>query len=186
MPRYLTGRLLIASPSMDDPRFEHSIILICSHDEEQALGIILNRKVPYMTLPLLLEDLGFENAIYVNSNPVLDGGPCQPERGFVIHSKDWRQAETIDINDKISMSVSKEILNSITDGTCPKKYIVALGYAGWGPGQLEEELAGNSWLITEPYEDIVFSTHNLETKWRKVLELIGLDPSRISAQIGHA
>lgn len=186
MNNFLTGRLLIASPSMDDPRFEHSIILICTHDKDQALGIIINRKVPDMTLPKLLDDLGIENAVYVNSQPVLEGGPCQPERGFVIHSKDWHQVETLDINEKISMSVSKEILNSITEGTCPKRLIVALGYAGWGPGQLEAELEGNSWLICDASEEIVFSTKNLDNKWNCLLNKLGIDPTRLNPQIGHA
>lgn len=186
MENFLTGRLLIASPSMDDPRFEHSIILICSHDKDQALGIIINRKVPDMTLPKLLDDLGIKNSVYVNSQPVFEGGPCQPERGFVIHSKDWHHIETMDVNEEISMSVSKEILNSITDGTRPKKLIVALGYAGWGPGQLEAELESNSWLISEASEDIVFSTQNLSHKWHIVLNKMGIDPAKLSPQIGRA
>jgi putative transcriptional regulator len=186
MENNLRGRLLIATPSMNDTRFERSVILVCDHDEEHALGLVINKIVPDMSLQNLLLDLGFENIGALAPLPVLEGGPCQPERGFVLHSSEWVGEGTININENIAMTVSKEILAAINDGECPAKHIVALGYAGWGPGQLENEIRENSWLVSDISSDIVFSTVDYDKKWHSLFRQNGIDLSRLSPFSGHA
>lgn len=186
MSEFLTGRILIASPSMEDKRFFHSIILVCDHDDEHALGIVLNKSVPDFTLNKLLGDLGFEAKDNTPNAPVLEGGPCQPERGFILHSMDWDKNGAVKINDFVAMSVSKEILGEINSGNRPNNLIVALGYSGWGPGQLEGEIIANSWLVGDADNEIIFSTDDFETKWEKSLKQLGIDPRRLSINTGNA
>lgn len=186
MSDYFTGRVLIASPSMEDPRFKHAIILVCDHDEEHALGIVVNKLVPNLTLPTLFEQIGIESPELAPSYPILEGGPCQPERGFVLHSDEWFEGSTINIASGIALTVSKEILSSIVNGKNPRKLVVALGYAGWGPGQLESEIVQNAWFIADANADIIFSTENMNSKWENSLKSLGIDPSKLSHFSGNA
>lgn len=184
MADFFKGQILIASPNMDDERFKHSIILICDHDEDHAIGIVLNKKIPDLSLHKLMNLIGLKSNDLTPEFPILNGGPCDTQRGFVIHSDDFIDADTIEIAAGVNLSNSIDILKRLTTGARPKNIIVALGHSGWGPGQLEEELLQNIWFITAPSHNLIFSEN--ENKWKTALELIGLNPSLYNGTIGHA
>lgn len=171
---------------MEDPRFKHAIILVCDHDEEHALGIIVNRLVPNLTLPHFFEQIGIENAQFAPREPILQGGPCQQERGFVLHTDEWHESSTINIGSGLALTVTKEIFTAVVDGKKPSKMIVALGYAGWGPGQLESEIVQNAWIVGEANSDLIFNTNNIAAKWQQSLEAMGINPHRLSPFAGNA
>jgi putative transcriptional regulator len=187
MDNYLAGRILIATPSMGDKRFKRSVILICDHDEEHAMGIVLNRAMPKLTVPTLLDQLGIDCTIKLPRAPVLDGGPCQRDRGFVIHSDDWESDEaTLPIADGLRMTATRDVLQAIARGHKPARSTLALGYAGWNAGQLETELRENVWLIGDADPDAVFDASNLKAKWENAYTRLGLEPWQVSGNIGRA
>ncbi len=185
MENNLTGKILIATPKMDDTRFSHSIILICQHDEEHTIGLVLNRNIKDISICELFDNLDIGDAQTQVNGAILDGGPCQKECGFVIHSDDFLGPESNIIARGIAINASKSILKQIIDGNPPKKYVIALGYSGWGAGQLEQELAQNIWLITDSDCEIVFSQSH-ETKWQAMMDKIGVDPARLSIFGGNS
>lgn len=188
-PSYLTGKLLVAAPGMGDKRFQRAVILLCDHDEEHAMGIVLNKSMPRLTLPKLLDQIGVENAIRAPKLPVLDGGPCQRDRGFVLHSTDWDSPDaTVSITGGIAMTATREVLDAlVSTGTDrPAQALLALGYSGWGPGQLEEEIRQNAWLVTDSDPDTVLNAADMGTKWTRALESLGVSPWSIGAAIGRA
>jgi putative transcriptional regulator len=183
----LGGRLLVAMPGIDDPRFDRTVILICAHTPEHAMGIALNRPVDGLTLPDLLDKLGIKSQIHVSPQPVLAGGPVERERGFVVHTDDYATKEsTLAVADGLALTATREVLEAIGDaGRAPRCALLALGCAGWSPGQLERELKDNIWLICDPDEALVFDDdHN--TKWSRALAKIGVRPDQLSAQSGSA
>lgn len=188
-PSYLTGKLLVAAPSMGDKRFHRAVILLCDHDEEHAMGIMLNKTMPRMTLPKLLDQIGVENAIRAPKLPVLDGGPCQRDRGFVLHSTDWDSPDaTLSVTSAISLTATRDVLDAIVDGgaKAPRQALLALGYSGWGPGQLEEEIRQNAWLVAEPDAVGVLETGDMGSKWARAVASLGVAPWALSSQPGRA
>jgi putative transcriptional regulator len=152
----LAGQLLVAAPTIGDPRFAHTVILMVKHDKEGAFGIIINRPVGERSISELLEAAG-DNAPGVSGTVrVFAGGPVQPELGFVVHSAEYRRSETIDVDGHVSMTASREILRDIGQHQGPEKSLFALGYAGWGPGQLENEMARHDWFTTPEEPKLVF------------------------------
>ena len=152
----LVGQLLIASPTIGDPRFAHTVVLMVRHNKEGAFGIVINRPVGERSIGDLLEATGDNDPGAAGIVRVFAGGPVQPELGFVIHSAEYRRAETVDVDGRVAMTASRQILLDIGRNQGPEKSLFALGYAGWGPGQLEGELAHNSWFTTPEQPKLVF------------------------------
>ena len=190
---YLDGQLLIAMPVMGDPRFERSVIYLCAHSSEGAMGIIVNRPAGSIDFPELLVQLDIikesdqiklpETA---ESMKVLKGGPVDTGRGFVLHSSDFFiENATLRIDDGICLTATVDILKAIAKGSGPKHAILALGYAGWAPGQLETEIQGNGWLHCDAVQDLIFGG-DVEEKYVRALRKIGIDPGMLSNNAGHA
>jgi putative transcriptional regulator len=190
---YLDGQLLIAMPVMGDPRFERSVIYMCAHSSEGAMGIMVNRPAGSIDFPELLVQLDIikeddqiklpENA---ESMKVLKGGPVDTGRGFVLHSSDFYiENATLRIDDGICLTATVDILKAIAKGAGPKHAILALGYAGWAPGQLENEIQGNGWLHCDADQDLIFGG-DVEEKYARALRKIGIDPGMLSNDAGHA
>jgi len=190
---YLDGRLLIAMPVMGDPRFERSVIYLCAHSSEGAMGIMVNRPAGSIDFPELLVQLNIidkDDQIKLPQNAetmqVLRGGPVDTGRGFVLHSSDfYLDNATLPIDDKICLTATVDILKAIASGKGPKHAILALGYAGWGPGQLENEIQGNGWLHCDADPELVFGD-DVEEKYTRALRKIGIDPGMLSGEAGHA
>jgi len=182
---WLTGQLLIAMPAMPDPRFAQSVIYICSHGPNGAMGLIVNRLFGEADFPMLLEQLEIKTAGDLPDLPVHFGGPVEVGRGFVLHSTDYMREGTIRIDDHISLSATIEVLQAIANGEGPDQMMLALGYAGWGAGQLEEEMKANGWLTSAADDDLLFGP-DLETKWARSLAKIGISPLMLSGEAGHA
>jgi putative transcriptional regulator len=152
----LAGQILIASPGLRDPRFDHTVILMVRHSPGGALGIVVNRPLGERPLASLLDAIGEKNSGIAGSLRIFSGGPVQPEIGFVIHSTDYRRAETVEIDARLAMTSSREILRDIASGHGPEKMLVAFGYAGWGPGQLENELVQRAWFAAAADTKLIF------------------------------
>ena len=152
----LAGQLLIAAPTMGDPRFQQTVILLVWHDHTGAMGIVVNRPLRERPLAALLEALGDKDAAPAGSVPIFAGGPVQPELCFVLHSAEYRLPVTIDIDGRVALTSSREILRDIGNKHGPKHSLIAFGYAGWGPGQLEDELAGRFWFTAPQDAKLVF------------------------------
>ena len=190
---YLDGWLLIAMPVMGDPRFERSVIYLCAHSSEGAMGIMVNRPAGSIDFPELLVQLNIINKTEqiklpenAESMQVLRGGPVDTGRGFVLHSSDfYLDNATLPIDDKICLTATVDILKAIANGKGPKHAILALGYAGWGPGQLENEIQGNGWLHCDADPELVFGD-DVEEKYARALRKIGIDPGMLSNEAGHA
>ncbi|WP_108893511.1 YqgE/AlgH family protein [Palleronia abyssalis] len=181
----LTGKLLIAMPGMGDTRFEKSVVVLVAHGSDGGMGLIINKPAPSIDLGHLLEQLSIEGEIAANG-PIFFGGPVENSRGFVLHSSDYRQDDTtLSIDDQMGMTATLDILQAMANGAGPDKSIVALGYAGWGPGQLEEEIAQNGWLIADAEPDLVFSGDH-SGKWIAAIEALGINPILLSAEGGRA
>ncbi|MBY0447187.1 MAG: YqgE/AlgH family protein [Hyphomonadaceae bacterium] len=182
----LAGKLLIAMPGIGDPRFERAVVLVCLHTEHQAMGLIVNKPRPEVTLHQVLEHLGIDPAGQVGDRRVLDGGPVRPEQGYVLHSDDFDFPDATQvIAPGIRMSMTRDVLESLADQAAPKDFVLALGYAGWGEGQLEKELLGNAWLVSDCERAIVFDDA-CEEKWRRAVERLGIKPFQLSGAAGRA
>ena len=181
-----SGQLLIAMPGISDPRFDRALILICAHDDEHAMGLALNRPVEGLTVPNLLERLEIKSTIELPPDLVLVGGPVERERGFVLHSADYRGEHTLDVRDGVALTATREVLEAMASHNgAPERSLLALGYAGWGAGQLEEEVKQNVWLTCEPDDALIFD-HDYEGKWTRALAKLGIDPKFLSAEAGRA
>jgi putative transcriptional regulator len=184
-PTYLTGQLLIAMPQMDDPRFARSVIYLCAHSEDGAMGLVLNKPLDQLTLGELLNHLGIAPKNDLSKGRVHFGGPVDSARGFVLHSADYTDDGTTVIADGIALTATVTILHAIGEGLGPRNSLLALGYAGWGPGQLDAEIQANGWLHAPVDQEIVFDP-NQETKWQRAIQKIGIDFAMLSADAGHA
>lgn len=182
----LSGKLLIAMPGMGDPRFEKSVIFMCAYSDEGAMGLIVNKPAPDLAVGDLLEQLGIEAGPTPIRLPVHVGGPVEHGRGFVLHSRDYgREGATLDVNDTFGMTATLEILEDMAQGRGPESALLALGYAGWGPGQLEGEIQRNGWLTCDATPDLVFETADAE-KWSAALKGLGVDARLLSSTGGRA
>jgi putative transcriptional regulator len=183
---FFSGQLLIAMPGISDPRFERALILVCAHDEQHAMGVAVNRPVEGLTFPDLLARLDIRSSIVLPPDLVLMGGPVERERGFVVHTADYMGEHTLDVGEGLALTATREVLEVIaTRNRQPRRAFLALGYAGWGAGQLEDEIKENVWLICQPDNDLVFGA-DYDHKWGLALAKIGVDPDRLSAFAGRA
>jgi putative transcriptional regulator len=190
---YLDGQLLIAMPVMEDPRFERSVIYLCAHSAEGAMGIMVNRPAGSIDFPELLVQLKIitkpeqiKLPEHAETLQVLQGGPVDPGRGFVLHSSDFYiENATLLIDDKICLTATIDILKAIANGAGPKHAVLALGYAGWRPGQLEAEIQDNGWLHCDADPELVFGD-DVEDRYLRALRKIGIDPGMLSNAAGHA
>ncbi|MTI42940.1 putative transcriptional regulator [Roseibium hamelinense] len=189
----LEGQFLIAMPNMADGRFENSVIYVCSHSDQGAMGLVLNQVAKHLSLEdllLQLDILNDETAILlpdeIKQMNVFKGGPVEVERGFVLHSDDYViERSTLEISHGVCLTATLEILKAIADGRGPENAILALGYSGWAPGQLEREIQANGWLTCEADKAIIFDPE-FDTKWQKALSSIGVDPAMLYGEAGHA
>ncbi len=182
----LAGQLLIAGPDMRDKRFRKTVILMCVHDADQAMGIIINKPKPDLKLSTLLGHLDINRPVTHEDTPVLYGGPVEPERGFVLHSRDFHDPEnSLPLGDYLALTTSKDILTQLTRTDAPRKALLALGYSGWSGGQLEAEIMHNSWLMAPASEAIIFSAKP-EDKWKQALAQIGIKPEYLASGAGLA
>ncbi len=184
-PGYFTGQLLIAMPHMGDPRFARSIIYICAHTSDGAMGLVINRQIESVTFTDLLKRLNIETSDIENRIQVMFGGPVEVGRGFVLHSSDYEEKSTLLVDNDVGLTATLDVLKDIARGSGPRRNLLALGYAGWGPGQLDAEIEANGWLNVAADEDLVFDK-NLDTKWQRALDKLGVDPTKLSGQSGHA
>ncbi len=184
---FLEGQMLIAMPSMGDPRFERTVIYLCAHSEAHgAMGLVINKLVSHITFPQLLEQLEIVPAGAAADMSVHFGGPVETGRGFVLHSADFHlTGATSRVSDEISVTASVEILTAIARGDGPAHSLLALGYAGWAPGQLEAELSANGWLHCPADLDLVFG-RDVAAKWPQALAKLGVEASHLSGTAGHA
>jgi putative transcriptional regulator len=182
---WLTGQFLIAMPAMLDPRFEKTVVLICSHGPEGAMGLVINRLFGDLNFRGLLNQFGITLALDAPERQVFYGGPVEPVRGFVLHTADYQKEATTVISPTIHLTATVEVLQALADGQGPERSLLVLGYAGWSPGQLEAEIHGNGWLIAPADDEIVFDGKT-ETKWQRALAKIGVSPTMLSTDVGHA
>ena len=182
----LTGQLLIAMPGMGDPRFDRSVIFLCAHSVEGAMGLVLNHPVADLTFDELLGQLDISPSAELEGVPVHMGGPVEHGRGFVLHSADYDESDaTLQVSAEFGMTATLDILEDIAHGRGPSRTLMALGYAGWGPGQLEGEIARNAWLTVQASSAIVFETQ-ADQKGERALATSGIDPPSLSAAAGRA
>jgi putative transcriptional regulator len=189
----LVGRFLVAAPSMPDERFQKSVVFICKHDDDGALGIIVNNKVEDLPLGEVYKQLRIEVPKIANVQPVLFGGPVEPTRGLVLHSADYKRNDTLLIEGGMALTASIEILKDMASGSGPKQAWLALGHSNWSPGQLDRELQDTAWLIVDGDAALVFDI-DLEAKWQRALDRLGgktergirFDPASYSHQVGRA
>lgn len=182
---YLTGHLLVAMPGMPDPRFAKAVIYLCAHNDEGAMGLLINRPMADFTFPDLLEQLNITSDADTSSIRVQFGGPVEQGRGFVLHSPDYVHESTLVVDQDVALTATVDILKVIAHGGGPSQRLLALGYAGWGPGQLDEEILQNGWLSVKADANIVFNA-DLQNKWQQALTKLGIDLSLLSEDAGHA
>ena len=183
-PPFLTGQLLLAMPGIGDPRFERAVIAMCAHDENGALGIGLGRQAPGLGVHKLLEQFKIDPGVAPDV-PVLLGGPVEPQRGFVLHGTDWGGADTLHVGRRWALTGTLDVLRALAEGKGPSRWVVALGYAGWGEGQLEGELTRHGWFATPGTDAILFDTPAAE-RWSAGFADAGIDCRLLAPESGHA
>ena len=181
----LTGQLLISMPSQEDERFEKSVIYMCAHSKDGAMGIIINKKIDYDLYPDLLQQLGIDNPLIEKKLYIRYGGPVESGRGFVLHSDEFIRKETLTIDKGIALTSTSEFFDDLSKGNGPKNSILALGYAGWGPGQIESELISNSWMTLRTDSNFIFD-ESVSNKWNDAYDLLGVDPNKLSQFSGSS
>jgi putative transcriptional regulator len=188
---FLDGQFLIAMPGMLDKNFERSVVFICAHSEDGAMGFIINRPQPmsFTDVLLHLQLVGEDELIRLPERtvdfPIRSGGPVESGRGFVLHSDDYASESSIPVSDEISLTATLDIVRAISRGEGPRRGLLMLGYAGWGAGQLENEIAANGWLTCPASDDLIFDTP-VEDKYDRALALMGVTPAMLSIEVGHA
>lgn len=183
---FLIGQMLIAMPGIGDPRFERALLLICAHDESHAMGLAVNRPVDGLSVPDLLRRLEVEHASGAPEDLVMMGGPVERERGFVLHTDDYQSKDdnSLLIGDGLALTATREALSAMA-GRRPRRALLALGYAGWGAGQLEQEIRNNVWLTCDADEHLIFDSDH-DAKWTQALAKLGVDASLLTAEAGRA
>lgn len=182
---YLTGQLLIAMPNMRDPRFEKSVIYMCVHNADGAMGLVINKQTDAISFPQLLEQLEIDTPESPPEIRIHFGGPVESGRGFVLHSADYGQSGTISVDDAFALTATVDILRDMAERRGPENSILALGYAGWGPGQLDGELQQNAWLNVAADDSLIFDA-DVASTWDRAVAKIGIDPRLLSVDAGHA
>jgi putative transcriptional regulator len=182
---YLTGQLLIAMPQMEDSRFARTVIYLCAHTSEGAMGLVVNKLMDSVAFPDLLEQLSIETGGSDQEILVHFGGPVESGRGFVLHSADYVHDSTLVIDDQVALTATIDILKSIAEGDGPRRSLLALGYAGWGPGQLDDEIQRNGWLCVNADDSLVFGP-DLEGRWESALAKLGINLHMLSGDSGRA
>ena len=181
----LTGQFLISMPSLNDERFEKTVIYMCAHSKDGAMGIIINKKIDYDLYPDLLEQLGIDKPLVDKKLYIRYGGPVESGRGFVLHSDEFIRKETLTIDKGIALTSTSEFFDDLSKGNGPKNSILALGYAGWGPGQIESELISNSWMTLRTDSNFIFD-ESVSNKWNDAYDLLGVDPNKLSQFSGSS
>lgn len=182
----LAGKLLVAMPGIGDPRFERSVIMMCAHDGDHAMGVVINKPKDELTLSDVLDHLGLEADDDIADRIVLDGGPVRPDRGYVLHSEDFAAGEaTQDVAPGIRLTATRDVLEAVAGDHAPQRFVLALGCAGWGAGQLEDELRHNAWLIVDADNGIIFDDAH-DDKWTRAIKSLGFDPAQLSHGVGNA
>ena len=181
----LCGRLLLAMPGMNDPRFHRAVIFLCAHDAKGAMGLVINNPLPALDFMQLLPQLNIDPPAARIDLPVLSGGPVENARGFVLHGADFSLSDTIRVNDAFGVTGTVDALRAVASGQGPRPLLFMLGYAGWEAGQLERELQDNVWLIADALPGLVFDAGAAE-KWERCIRQLGVDPAMLSAAAGHA
>jgi putative transcriptional regulator len=183
-PAYLTGQLLLAMPGISDPRFEKAVIAMCAHDDNGALGLGIGRLVPGIGFHALLAQLEIEPGVAPDV-PIHFGGPVEPQRGFVLHGPDWGGEDTLHVGNRWALTSTLDILRAIAEGRGPTRWLVALGYAGWGEGQLDEEMTRHGWFATPGDDDLVFAC-SAENRWFQSFAAAGVDVRLLAPTTGRA
>lgn len=183
----LAGKLLVAMPGIGDPRFDRTVIMMCAHDAEHAMGVVINRPKDELTMSDVLEHLGLEADDEVAERNVLDGGPVQTDRGYVLHSEDFAAGDaTQNVAPGIRLTATRDVLEAVArEDSAPAHYVLALGCAGWGAGQLEDELRHNAWLVVDFDNAIVFDEEHAD-KWERAIKTLGFDPGQLMSEAGRA
>ena len=181
----LTGQIIVSMPSLEDERFYKTVIYICAHSSEGSMGIIINKKIDYDLYPDLLQQLGIDKPLNNKKLFIRYGGPVESGRGFVLHSDDMVRKETLNIDKGVALTSTAEFFDDLSKGKGPKNCILALGYAGWQPGQLEHEIMRNSWMSLSVDNSFLFDDE-VSRKWSQAYKLIGIDPNSLSFESGHA
>ena len=184
IPTWLSGQLLIAMPGMQDPRFGRTVLYMCSHNAEGAMGLIINRTMGQVRFEDLMKELGIKGPA-ARHRPVHFGGPVDSSRGFVLHSADFQSDQTLVVGTDVALTATRDILQAIVEGKGPDRALFALGYAKWYAGQLDSEIQQNAWL-TAPAERTILFDRELDTKWERAIALLGFDPAMLSGDAGHA
>lgn len=182
---WLEGDLLVAMPSMTDPRFAKSVIFLVSHSQDGAMGIVVNKLMTALTFPDMLDQLEIPYKSQPAEPVIHFGGPVEAERGFVLHTTDLVHETSMMIGDDVALTATIDMLKLIASGDGPDNSFLALGYAGWGPGQLEHEILENGWLVVKSDNELIFD-EQLTDKWQKAINKLGIDPALLSSDIGHA
>src|SRR5215813_4035957 len=182
---YITGQLLVAMPAMRDPRFTRTVIYMCAHTTDGAMGLVINRLVGSLSFPDLLQQLGIPTSPASEHIRIRNGGPVETGRGFVLHSADYVDDATLKVGEMVGLTATIDILKDIASGSGPRRSILALGYAGWGPGQLDTELQANAWL-TVPADDELLFDDALNDKWERSLHKLGVEAAFLTGEAGHA
>ena len=182
---FMTGQLLVAMPQMRDARFTRSVIYVCAHTSDGAMGLVVNRLVGSLTFPDLLQQLNVDSQGMGEHIRIRSGGPVETGRGFVLHSTDYVDDATLKVGEAVGLTATIDILKDIASGSGPRRSILALGYAGWGPGQLDQELQSNAWLTVPADEELIFDDA-LNDKWERSLSKIGVDFTFLAGDAGHA
>lgn len=181
----MTGQLLVAMPQMRDARFTRTVIYLCAHTDDGAMGLIVNRLVGALTFPDLLSQLEIDSPGDAEHIRIRSGGPVETGRGFVLHSTDYVDDATLQVAGEIGLTATIDILKDIAEGHGPRRSLLALGYAGWGPGQLDAEMQANAWLNVPADEELVFDD-NLNDKWERSIGKLGVNLATLSGDTGHA
>lgn len=177
--------LLVAMPAMADPRFTGTVIYLCAHSSDGAMGLVVNQAAADVTFPSVVEQLGIQADAIRGDVPVHVGGPVEMGRGFVLHSPDYMLGSTLLIDGQFALTATVDVLKAIAEGGGPDRRVLALGYAGWGAGQLDSEIQSNGWMIVPADPELVFGRDN-EGKWNRALAKLGIDPRLLSSTAGHA
>ena len=178
--------MLIATPAIGDPRFDRSVIMVCAHSADHAMGIIINQPLGGLKLEDLFEQLDIKSSIKLPDQTILNGGPVDRDRGFVLHSDDYETPDsTLALPADLRLTATKDILEAIAEDRGSQRQVMALGYAGWGPGQLDHEIRENAWLTCPPDRDLVFSPA-FDEKWEQALDSLGVSPAMMSSLSGKA